>query len=96
MYLVRGWSDLNHGGGGSGELPTKSENSGNLWETSGEPLDYRSIQIDYRQRFFRGTLISSYTESCCHKNSCTLQRQICGNVSRKSLITDTDSLLNSH
>ena len=34
------------------------------------------------------------TESC-QKNSFPLQRQICGDVSRKSLITDADSLLNS-
>ena len=32
------------------------------------------------------------TESCCQKNSSPLQRQICRNVSRKSLTTDADSV----
>ena len=46
---------------------------------------------------FRGKPISiTDAESYCQKNSFQLQRQVCGNVSSKSLITDTESLLISH
>ena len=56
-----------------------------------------SIQNDYRQTLSWGTLISNYRyRIVLPEEYFPLQRQICGNVGRTSLIIDTDSPLNSN
>ena len=66
------------------------------FKTSVVRVEYRSIQIDYRQIFSWGEINFQVQiqNRATRRTELLLQRQICGNVSRKSLITDTDSLLN--
>ena len=58
---------------------------------------YRSIHLDYRQTLFLGGINSQLhiqNRATRRKLELPLQKQISGNFSSKSLVTDTDSLLN--
>ena len=65
-------------------------------ERCGDRMPTTSKMITDRHSFWGQITPITDTDSCCpKKKSFPLQRQICGNVCRKSLITDTDSPLKS-
>ena len=71
-----------------------------VWELSSWKVPFQSfsnrcsIQSDYRDIFLGESHFQLQIQSRAASRNNPLQRQLCGNVGRKPLVTDTDSPLN--